>query len=167
MTCCPWLQWEQGHLVHLHTLPSGYLVPNPEIFCGSVKTIRIFVRLRTYQNFQWTNMAIHGRSVRASLTLKTPTTFQRKWIKSPSGHKVHQTPLVNNGKMASNTGSLTAVKKRNLVLESSEVALQLWLRAEREGWMGREGAVSQPQFLRLKRQRCLQWDWENSNYNWS
>lgn len=45
--------------------------------------------------------------------------------------------------MASTIDSLTAVKKRNLCLKFSETALHLWLRAERVGWVGWEGAVSQ------------------------
>ena len=140
MTCCPWLQWERGPLVHLHILPCGYLVPNPEIFCGSVKTIRIFVQLQMYQNFQWTNMDIHVSSVLSSLTLKTPTTLQSKRTKSPGGHKVHQTPLVNDGKMASNIGSLAAVKKRNLffgVFRSSTSVVNEGQR-ERAGWEEKE-----------------------------
>lgn len=165
MTCCP---WERGHLVHLHTLPSGYLVPNPKVFCGGVKTVGLFVRLRTYQNLQWTNIDIHVRSALSPLTLKTPTTLQSKRIKSPGGHKVCRTPLGNDGKMASNAGSLTAVEKRKLfwgVFRSSTSAVT---ESRERGLDGkRRGCFSATQFFRLKRQSCLQWDWKNSNYDWS
>lgn len=79
----PWLHWEWEHRVHWHTLPVGYLVPNPEIFWDSVKTIRIFVGLQSYQHFQWTNMDIHLRQLLSSLTLKTPAALQSKGAKLP------------------------------------------------------------------------------------
>lgn len=78
-----WHRWEREHRVHWHILPAGYLLPSPEIFCDSVKTIRIFVGLQSDQHFQWTNMDIHLRQLLLSLTLKTPATLQSKRTKPP------------------------------------------------------------------------------------
>lgn len=137
MSGWPWLHWEREHWVHWHILPVGYLVPNPEIFCDSVKTIRVFTKMQSYQHFQWTNMDIHLRQFLLSLMLKTPATLQSKRTKPPG---VIKWTMMEWWKNSFNYRFSNSSEREKPLFE---IFRNLWLRAERVGWVGWEGAVSQ------------------------
>lgn len=144
-----WLPWEWEHRVHWHILSVGYLVPNPQIFCSCVKTIRIFVGLQSYQHFQWTNMDIHPRQFLSSLTLKTLTTLQRKRTKPPGFIK--WTMMEWRWKNSFDYRSLTAVKKRNLLFEVFRNSTSFVAESRESGLcVTIRGCFSVTQFLRLK-----------------